>query len=48
MSAITALELEHGKDLDLAQTQLLIAMEGTSYVFDLALILIILWIRNRK
>ena len=31
MSVITALEQEHGIDLDLAQTQLPSVMEGTDY-----------------
>ena len=41
MSVITALELEHGIDLDLAQTQLLFALEGISYVFDHAFVIIL-------
>ena len=47
MSVITALEQEHGTDLDLARTQLLIALEGISYVFDHAFV-IVLWMRHRN
>ena len=49
VSVITALELEHGTELDLASIQLLIALEGINYVllFDHAFVIIV-WMRHRN